>query len=364
MTLDDIALTLCTDPATVKHLIECFGSAEAVFAAGTEELAGRAGLRPDIARLIASRPHHAQAGEEMRYLERQGYKAVAATDEEYSPLLRECPDNPHVLYVNGATDVLRRPMLSVVGTRQVTSYGIQMCDRLIEGLAAQVPDLVIVSGLAFGIDVAAHRAAVRFGLATIGVLATPVGRIYPSFHADIAREMVAKGGAVVSEAHSRSATAKHSFPQRNRIVAGMSMGTLVVESPSRSGSLITADCALSYNRSVMAVPGRATDIASAGCNFLIRTSRALSVCSAEDIVAELGLKGAEFSRRKSRPAVETEDLTPSQAEVMRLLIEDGPLADTEIMKLTGMDYQQVCEALFVLECAGAIRMGGGKFSAC
>jgi len=364
MTVDDIALSLTVEANVAKHLVECFGSAAEVFRAGEKQLVEQAELRGDVARTLASKPFHAQAEQEMAYLAKHGYTGVASTDNDYPALLHECPDNPHVIYVDGSMEFLHRPMLAVVGTRQVTSYGVQMCDKLIDGLAELVPDLVIVSGLAFGIDVAAHRAALRSGLGTIAVMGTPLHKIYPAFHTAVAREIIDKGGALMSESHSKESTGRHSFPQRNRIVAGMAMGTLVVESPPKGGSLLTAQNALGYNRSLMAVPGRATDWGSAGCNNLIATSRAQMVCTAEDIVAELGLKGTEFSRRRIRPTATETPLTPLQTRIIELLTKHDTLGDEELMSLSGKDYQDICEASIVLECGGLVRMSGGKFTKC
>ncbi|MDR0510571.1 MAG: DNA-processing protein DprA [Rikenellaceae bacterium] len=365
MTIDDIALTFVErlSPRTIKHLIECFGSAEAIFAATEEELVEQAELRPEPARAIVSRAAHSRAEEELRFLQKSGLKAVAATDDDYPALLAECPDNPHVIYVSGEVAALKRPLLSMVGTREVTSYGLSMCDKLVSRMAELVPDMAIVSGLAYGVDVACHRAALQFGLPTIAVLANPLTHIYPAFHTDIAREMLRKGGAIVSENPSGGAVTKNSFLARNRIVAGLSKGTVVVESPPHGGSLSTAEHVTDYDRSLMAAPGRATDWASSGCNYLIKSMRAQMVCTGDDIVMELGFKGVDFSRRRAAP----EDTTPTsdaQREIVRLLKEHDRLGSEEIVARSGLDFQEVYTALFELECAGAIRISGGKYERC
>ena len=369
MTIDDIALSLYDKltPATVKHLISVFGSAEGAFAVSEQELTGRAGLRADLAGMVVRKVTHKRAEEEARFLQRNKYKGVASTDQEYPQLLNECPDNPHVLYMDGDADILRRPMLSMVGTREATSYGMKMCDRLVGELAEIIPDLVIVSGLAFGIDVACHRAALLHRLPTIAVMASPIDDVYPAFHTEIAGDIVRSGGLIMTENRSGGSTPAHAFLARNRIVAGMSMGTVVVETPPKGGSLSTAQHAFDYNRSLMAVPGRATDWSSAGTNLLIKSTRAQMVCSGEDIAVEMGWKVLDFGRRERKAKAGAEalrELTGLQREVVALLRDNDRMGDQDIASRSGETFQDVLEALFTLECNGIVRLSGGKYELC
>lgn len=289
MTIEDIALQM-TPGIGVKgavHLLGVFGSARDIFAAAPDELAGEAGLREEIAREIVRRRGFAAAEKELEHCRRNGIAAIASTDPEYPPLLREIPDYPHVLYIKGDTAALSARCLSMVGTRNATPYGQTMCNRLVEGLAAQVPGLCIVSGLAFGIDVAAHRAALAAGVPTVAVLANPLPEVTPAQHTAVARDILDHGGALVTELHSQTRQNGTAYIARNRIIAGLSAGCIVVESPDSGGSLVTAHCADDYDRSVMAVPGRATDRMSAGTNHLIRNRKAQLVLTADDIVREL-----------------------------------------------------------------------------
>ena len=202
---------------TAIHLVECFGSAERLFAATQQEIVLRSGLKPELARSISRREYHGAAERELAFVERHRIRAIDACSADYPRRLKECPDYPHVIYVSGGTDLNSPRWLSVVGTRRMTPYGAMLCERLIGELAALVPDAVIVSGLAYGVDIEAHRAAMNAGLRTVGVVAHPLTRIYPSRHTESARRMVQQGGAVVSEFHSGCRCDRSSFVQRNRI---------------------------------------------------------------------------------------------------------------------------------------------------
>jgi len=357
--IDSIALTMhkgVTAPAII-FLCELFGSASEVFAASEAELIDRASLKPDTARAISGRIHHRAAEDEVAYLQNRGYWAISAEDGRYPPLLRETPDYPYALYIKGNPDIFSLPMLSIVGTREVTSYGLSMCERLVEGLAHSMPDLVIVSGLAYGVDVAAHRAALRCGLRTVAVMGTPLDTIYPPHHTAIAREIVEKGGALVTEYHSKiGKTQTYFFIQRNRIIAGLSSGTVVVESAAKGGSLITADLAQGYFRSVMAVPGRATEKSSTGTNRLIKSAKAQMVCTAEDILEELGWESA---CREAKSA-ERESLNELQRKILSELTRN-PQPEYQLAEVCGVAIGEIYEALFILECSGYVRFNAGKY---
>lgn len=287
--IPDIALTLTPGigPKGAVHLLDVFGSAEAVFSASADELIEKARLRPELARAILQKKAFADAEREVKHCRKHGIEIIASTDAQYPALLRETADYPHVLYVLGSPEALGKTTLTMVGTRRMTPYGQQMADRLIGELADRVADTVIVSGLAFGIDTACHRAALAFGMPTVGIIASALPGITPAQHTAVARDMIEHGGAVVSELHSQTRQNGNFYHSRNRLLAGISGGTVVVESPVEGGSMDTARLADGYNRTLMAVPGRATDFASAGANLLIRTQRAQMVCTGEDIVREM-----------------------------------------------------------------------------
>ncbi len=290
MIIDDIALTMHPEvgPRTAIHLLECFGSAERIFAATEQELIERAGIRPAVARSLSRREYHPAADRELQFVSEYGIRVLASDDPLYPERLKECPDYPHVLYVRGTADLNAEKWISFVGTRKMTHYGRRACEKIIGEVASLCPDTVVVSGLAYGVDITAHRAAMDAGLTTVGVVAHPLNRIYPAPHTGSARRMIETGGALISEYHSGCRMERSNFVQRNRIIAGMSDGTLIVESPRKGGSLITADMADGYHRTVMAVPGRIDDSFSEGTNHLIRSLKACMVCSGKDVLDALG----------------------------------------------------------------------------
>lgn len=361
MTLEDIALQM-TPGIGVKgaaHLLEVFGDAPGIFNATRDELEERARLRPDPLRAILQRKGFALAERELRYCRQHGILAIASTDPEYPPLLRDVPDYPHVIYLTGDPALLRTSCLSVVGTRNATPYGQAMCQRLIEGLAERVGDLCIVSGLAFGIDAAAHRAALSAGVPTIAVVANPLPGVTPTQHAGLARDILDRGGALLTELHSQTKQNGSFYLARNRIIAALSAGTLVVESPATGGSLFTAHCADGYNRTVMALPGRITDRTSAGTNFLIRNRKAQMVLTADDIAEEL-MWHCDTSRRAPQKAAPDTQLTPDERGLLGCFRTDDPLSLETLGELSGLDPGELATLLVGLELSGAVRQLPGN----
>ncbi len=362
MTIEDIALQM-TPGIGVKgavHLLECFGTAERIFRATEEELLDRAELRPEPARHIRKRTGFAAAEKEIRYCTKHDIKAIASTDPDYPALLREIPDYPHVLYVKGDPRALAARTLSVVGTRGMTPYGQVMCDKLVCRLAERVPDLVIVSGLAFGIDAAAHRAALASHVSTVAVLPCPLPDVLPAQHTGLARDLLAHGGALVTELHSQTRQNGTAYTARNRIIAALSSGCVVVESPDNGGSLLTAHFANDYDRTVMAVPGRATDRTAAGTNHLIRHHKAQLVLSAEEIIVEMGWdlapeKPALFRTEAAAPA-----LTPDQAALLEFFPTSDPVAVDTLHARAGFGPGQLATLLLTLELAGRLRQLPGN----
>lgn len=361
MEIEDIALTR-TPGLGVRgcvHLLEVFGSARAVFAASASELADRAELRPAIARVVLQKQGFDAAERELRHCLKHGITPLASTDEAYPPLLREIPDYPHVIYVQGNAGALRRTTLSMVGTRGRTPYGERMCRTLVDGLAARVPDLCVVSGLAFGVDGDCHRAALSCGVATVAVLANALPGVTPATHGQLAREILAAGGALVTELHSQTRQNGSFFLARNRIIAGLSAGTIVVESGTTGGSLVTAQYADSYERTVMAVPGRATDAMSEGTNALIRNRKAQMILSAADVIREMGwdLDPDVAPAPESRPPLQ---LTRDERGLLGCFRGDDPLSAEELSACCGLSAGVISALLLGLELAGAVRQLPGN----
>lgn len=361
MTVDDIALEM-TPGIGVKgivHLLEIFGDARSVFAATVDELVERAELRADLARELSRRNAFTAAEKELDYCRRHGIRAIAATDEAYPALLRDLPDRPHVLYIKGETAPLHGRCLSVVGTRKATPYGQNACERIVGDLGERVPELTIVSGLAFGIDAAAHRAALAAGVPTVAVLANALPGVTPPQHSRLAQEILERGGTLVTELHSRTKQNGSFYLARNRIIAGLSAGCLVVESASNGGSLVTAHQADGYDRTVMALPGRITDSASAGTNHLIRNRKAQMIRSADDIIAEmmwdLGPAPARPRREQAPP-----QLTPDEAGLLGCFSTHDPVSTEQLRARCGLDPGTLATLLVGLELAGAVRQLPGN----
>lgn len=364
MNINDIALTLehGLGVKTIPKLLETFGTADEIYAASPSDLVRRGGLSEPLAAQITQKKYHRQAEKEQKYLAKHSLTAIASTDTGYPPLMREMNDYPHVLYVRGNVAALQARSLSMVGTRKVSSqYGQTMCDRLVRELAARAPELCIVSGLAFGVDVCCHRAALRYGLPTVAIVANALPAVTPSQHSAIASDIVEKGGAIISELHSNSKQTGNFYIARNRLIAGMSEGTVIVEARFESGSLHTARFALDYDRQVMAVPGRATDDASMGCNCLIKNNTAQMVCSGEDIIRTMlwDFNAPEIGEKPKKAAEEV----PADAHRLLEYFESGSTVSMDRLgELSGFGYGELNSALMSLEMAGMIRrLPGGLY---
>ncbi len=363
MEIEDLALTFVPQLGVrgAAHLVELFGSAAAIYGATESELAERAELRPDIARSIVRKAGFSEAEREAKHCARHNICAIAATDADYPPLLRECADRPHVLYMCGDdVSVLQAPMVSIVGTRRMTTYGERMCNRIVARIAELCPDAVIVSGLAFGADAAAHRAAVSSGLRTVGVVANALPSIVPAQNSALARDMLARGGAVLSEINSQQRQNGTFYIPRNRIVAGLGHGLLVLESPADGGSLSTVRAADGYSRAVMALPGRAEDPMSAGTNHLIRTHAAQMVLSGDDVIAELGWRITAPVQEAEPVRVEVGGMNDTERRVMAAIPAGEAVSLDEIVVRSGVEVGEVMAVLLNLELSGVVGALAGK----
>ncbi len=271
-------------PRTARVLIENLGSAEAVFKEKPEFLkkVGSVGsyLADESYRQIALK----RAENEVAFIEKNNIETLYYFADNYPNRLKQCADAPLLLYKSGSANLDAKRVVAVVGTRKITQYGKDMATNLIKQLSESVDDIIIVSGLAYGVDIVSHRAALEFGIPTVGVVAHGVDTIYPSAHKNVAAQMVTGSGAVITEYMSKTNPDPQNFVQRNRIVAGMSDVTIVIESASKGGALITANLANDYNRDVMAFPGRVGDEYSSGCLKLIKEHKAEMITTAEDVL--------------------------------------------------------------------------------
>jgi DNA processing protein len=298
-----------------------------------------------------------QAAREMEFLDRYQIKALFLNDPEYPRRLKECKDAPIILYTRGEKGLNTKRALSVVGTRRASSYGKEICRNMVLELAASIEDLVIISGLAYGIDVIAHRAALDAGIPTMAVLGHGLGTIYPHAHRETAKKII-EHGALLTDFHSGMGPERNNFLRRNRIIAGTGDATLVVESAAEGGALITANLASSYNRDVLAVPGRATDERSRGCNRLIKAKLAALVEGAVDVIRELNWTN-QNSFRAEVPR-EIRELTSTEKQVMELFSKHQLLSPEELGELSGIPIHEVLSLITALEIKGCISREPGN----
>ena len=308
-----------------------------------------------------------RAQQELEFVDKHHIGTYYLHDVDYPERLSQCPDAPVLLYTKGNINLADGHFISIVGTRQATERGKMITHDLVLELADQLPKLTIVSGLAYGIDIAAHRAAMEAGIPTLIIPAHGLDRIYPAYHRPDAVRALENGG-LVTEYMSGSTPEKQHFVARNRIVAGLSECTIVVESPARGGSLITASMAFDYNRPVFAVPGRVSDASSAGCNALIRDQRASLLQSPDDLIEAMLWATDKRPVQASLPgmnAADDSDLLPEEQTLMRLLREadDGMLVN-DLAEETELPYSDIITHLMTLEMKKRVRsFPGGKFRA-
>ena len=281
--LYQIALTLVPNIGDVhaKALINIYGDAQSVFKAKQKDLEKIEGIGTVRANSIKSFVNFDSSEEEIKFIEKYKITPLFITDENYPKRLLNCYDSPALLYYRGNADLNTSKIVSVVGTRDHSDYGKLVCEKLVKELSEE--NILIVSGLAFGIDTIAHKAALKNDLSTVGVVAHGLDRIYPTQNKALAKQMTEQGG-LLTDFISNTDPNKQNFPRRNRIVAGMCDALVVVESSKKGGSLITAELGNGYNKDVFAIPGRSTDPKSEGCNYLIKNNKALLITCADDLL--------------------------------------------------------------------------------
>jgi len=340
-----------------RKLVSHFGSVEAIFHEPYGNLIKIPGIGSGIARSISDRSYLETAEKEAEYVTSKNIRTFFYLDNDYPFRLRQCDDSPVVFFFTGNCDLNASKILSVVGTRNATSRGRELCDRIIGGLAAGHPDLIIVSGLAYGIDIAAHKAALSSKLQTIGVLAHGLKTIYPSLHTTTAKSIVQQGG-LLSDFISDALPERNNFLKRNRIIAGLSDATLVVESGVKGGALITADIANSYNRDVFAVPGRPEDQWSAGCNSLIRNNKAALTECAEDVEYFLDWRPEKAKQPVQRSLFN--ELDDNEKLIFELIMKEGELTIDAICRSLEMPVYKLSALLLQMEFKGYLKCFPGN----
>lgn len=357
-TLYQVALTLVPDLGVVRarQLVAQLGSASAVFKARKKEIAAVAGIGEICARSVKGWNAFAEAEKELAFAEKNGIQVLFLTDPAYPQRLLHCYDPPTVLYYKGNAYLNRSRIISIIGTRSHTDYGRQVTEQLVSALQTQ--QVTVVSGLAFGIDAIAHRAALQNRLPTIGVLAHGLDTLYPMQHRTLARDMLVNG-ALLTEFRSGTEPDKHNFPKRNRIAAGLADATIVIETPVKGGSMITAELACNYNRDLFAVPGRISDHKSSGCLQLIKQNKAIIYTSPEELLDTLGwIEKKKTTARKQRELFL--EFTSEEKKIIDLLLEQETVHLDLLYLQSGLSSSTVAAVLLKLELQNVVISLPGK----
>ena len=319
---------------------------------------------PGIGQILAERAGSQEviekAGREIEYCRKQGIDIYDLDDPRYPKRLKECEDAPLILFYRGKMVLESSRALSIVGTRRASAYGIECAEKLIRDLAVYYPETLIISGLAYGIDYTAHSMALREGLPTVAVLGHGLHTIYPAEHRNMAQRILEYGGLATDFDHLQRPE-RNNFIKRNRIIAGLSNATIVVESGKTGGALITADIAASYNRDVFAFPGRVGDRKSAGCNDYIKRNKAALIEDIEDLEYFLGWE-RDRGGKPARQKVLFSDYTDLQKQILKTLKDGEVLNSDSISLLTDMPVSRVSAELLKLEFEGQVRvLPGGQY---
>ncbi len=340
---------------SARRLIAYAGGIEEVFKLKPAELQKIPGIGQRLSEAFQGDEHFKRADYALEFAEKEGIQIQCFFDDDYPYRLKQCEDSPLILFVKGQPIATEHKYLSMVGTRMPSVRGEDFCDKLIGQLKERGHQVVIVSGLAFGIDIAAHKAALKHGLPTIGVLAHGLDTLYPAAHRDVAAQMVEQG-ALVTEFMPNCFSDKGNFVRRNRIIAGLSDGLVVVESKSQGGALISAELANSYNRDVFALPGRITDSVSAGCNRLIKTHQANLLEKVEDIEYVLG-----WDRQKQPMQRQLfVDLSADEQALFDQLPEGEEVNIDFLARNADIPMSKISALLLNLEFAGLVKSLPGK----
>lgn len=356
--LFQLALTLVPQIGDVqaKILVQQLGSASAVFKASLHTLESIEGIGSIRAKAIRSFRDFEVAEQEMRFIETHRITSLFLTDTAYPQRLRHCYDAPTLLFYKGGADLNASKVISIVGTRTNTEYGKSFTEKLVQDLA--VHNITIISGLAYGIDAFAHKAALKNGLPTFGVVGHGLDKIYPYAHTALAKEMLQNGG-LLTEFFSGTKPDKHNFPLRNRVVAGLADATVVVETLVTGGSMITAKLADAYNRDVFAVPGRTIDARSAGCNFLIQHNKAILLTEAKQLLDVMGWTETKTKKPKAQRTLFI-DLTDDEKKIVALLQQKETVSLDEINIGSGLSSSAAAAAILNLELQNIIASLPGK----
>ena len=345
-------------PVQAKILLQhC--DAEEIFHAKKSYLEKIEGIGPVRAASIVAFKDFSSVEDEIKFIEKYKIKPLFVTDPAYPKRLLNCYDSPTLLYYRGEADLNAKKIVAVIGTRSHTDYAKHVTDNLIKDIASQ--NITVVSGLAFGVDAIAHKASIKNGLPTIGVLAHGLDQLYPIEHSGLAKDMVKNGGGLLTEFKSKSKPDKHNFPSRNRIVAGMSDATIVIETSIKGGSMITAELANGYNKDVFAVPGKITDTKSAGCNYLIKSNKAILLSDTNELLQLMGWEDSAKNKKQRKQQREIFiELTKEEKIIIDILKEKESVFIDDINHKSGLSSSTVAAAMLNLELQNVILSLPGK----
>ncbi|SMO68173.1 DNA-processing protein DprA [Solitalea koreensis] len=356
--LYQIALTLLPGIGNVsaKNLLSYCGSAEGIFKTKKSQLLKIPGIgEKTIGVILNHKEYLVRAEEELKFVERYKINMLFFSSSSYPTRLKNCSDAPILLYSKGNIDFNRQKIINIVGTRDATAYGKDICRELIADLSKFNP--IIVSGLAYGIDIAAHKEALRNNLSTVAVLGHGLDKIYPGGHRSVAEKMLENGG-LLTEFMSQTKPDRENFPMRNRIIAGLCDATIVVEAKESGGALITADLANGYNRDVFAFPGNINEPSSSGCNELIKTNRAQLITSAADL--EYYLAWEDKKAKKTTQNLLFFDFSSDEKIIYDLICENGPLSIDDLTAKVSISPGNISRSLLNLEFNSLLKQLPGK----
>jgi len=348
--LYQIALTLVPNIGDVhaKALVNMYGDAHSIFSAKKKELDHMEGIGTVRAKAIKDFIDFSTAEEEIKFIEKYKIRPLFISDENYPKRLLNCYDSPALLYYRGNADLNNSKIIAVVGTRNNSGYGKSVCEKFIEDLRSE--NILVVSGLAFGIDTIAHKASLKNNLQTVAVLAHGLDRIYPEQNKTLAKQITEQGG-LLTEFISNTNPDKQNFPKRNRIVAGMCDAVIVIESSKKVGN--------SYNKDVFAIPGRINDSKSEGCNYLIKNNKAALINSADDFLEMMNWKPAPKPSPKKQRELFIE-LSPDEKIVVDILQQQDSIQIDELYFKSGLSSSAVATALLMLEMQNVVLSLPGK----
>jgi DNA processing protein len=353
-----IALTLLPGIGDIsgKKFVEYCGSARAIFDETRKSLEKITGMREaSIEAICKPKEYLKRADEEIVFMEKNDIRPLFFQDSDYPRRLLHCDDSPLMLYYKGKANLNAQRVVAIVGTRNITEYGKENCNQLVEDLKAD--NVLIVSGLAYGVDTCAHKASVKHGIPTVGVMGSGMQQIYPAPNKKLASDMVEQGGGVLTECMSGTQPERENFPRRNRIIAGMADAVVVIESALKGGSLITADIANSYNRDVFAYPGRVMDLYSQGCNYLIRTNRAHLM---ESVLNLRYVMRWDTEKKVEKQTAFFREYTDAEKKIMDCFGDNAVIALDDIIVKTELPTTKIAALLLGLEFDGILMALPGK----